>query len=86
MEVGYAYLVEEHLVEVDLTGDVPQGPNVAARRVQIDEEVGDPGSLRLVGIGAREAHAEVGEVGPRGPHLLAGEHPLDAVAVGPTCE
>ena len=36
-----------------------------------------------VGIGAGQQHAEVGQVGPGGPHLLAGDHPVVAVALGP---
>ena len=51
--------------------------------VQVDEEVGDALALGHVGVGAGQADAEVGHVGPGGPHLLAGEHPLVAVALGP---
>ena len=74
--------IEEHLVEVDLAGDVPQRPHVDAGLVQVDEEVRDALPLRDVGIGAGEQHAEVGEVRPRGPHLLAGHEPVVAVALG----
>ena len=45
-----------------------------------------PCALGHVGVGAREQHAEVGEVRPRGPHLLAGDDPLVAVALGPRRE
>ena len=80
--VGDDRAVEEHLVEVDLAGDVPQRPDLDTGLVQVDEEVRDALPLRDVGIGAREQHAEVGEVRPRGPHLLAGHEPVVAVALG----
>ena len=83
---GTRTAVEEHLVEVDLAGDVAQRPHLDAGLVEVDEEVGDALALGDVGVGAGEAHAEVGDVGPGGPHLLAGEHPLVAVALGPRGE
>ena len=73
---------EEHLVEVDVAADVAQRPHVDAGLVQVDEEVRDAGALRRVGIGAREQHAEVGAVRPRGPHLLPVDDPAVAVALG----
>ena len=79
---GTTRAVEEHLVEVDLAGDVAQRPHLDAGLVQVDEEVGDALALRDVGVGAGQQHAEVGEVRPRGPHLLAGDDPLVAVALG----
>ena len=47
------------------------GRTVDARRVQVDDEVGEPAALRDVRIGAGEADREVGDVRPRGPDLLA---------------
>ncbi len=38
--------------------------------------------LRRVGVGAGEQHAEVGGLATRRPHLLPGDHPLVAVALG----
>ncbi len=81
--VGHAGTVEEHLVEVDLAGQVAQGPDLDARLVQVDQEVGDPVALGRVGIGAGQHDAVVRHVGPGGPHLLAVEHPGVAVALGP---
>ena len=80
LRVGDARVVEEHLVEVDVAGDVAQRPDLDARLVQVDEEVGDALALGDVGVGAREQHGPVGEVGPRGPDLLAGHDPVVAVA------
>ena len=52
------------------------------RLAQREQEVAEPFALGDLGIGARQEHREVGQVGPRGPHLLAGDDPLVAVAVG----
>ena len=83
---GTTASVEEHFVEVDLTTDMAQRPHLHARLMQIEEEVGDAGALRRVGIGAREQHAEVGEMRPGGPDLLPVDDPTITVALGPRCE
>ena len=80
LRVGDPRVVEEHLVEVDVTRDVAERPDLDARLVQIDEEVGDALALGYVGVGAREEDRPVGEVGPRRPHLLTGHGPVVAIA------
>ena len=74
--VGHAGGVEVDLVEVDLAGDVGQRTDLDPGLVQVDEEVGDAPALGHTGVGARQQHPEVGQVGPGGPHLLTGHHPL----------
>ena len=70
---GTSGVIEEHLVEVDVAGDVAQRAHVDTGLVQVEQEVRDALALRHVGIGAREQHAEVGDVRPGRPHLLAGD-------------
>ena len=81
--VGDPGRVEEDLVEVDLTAHVAQRANLDAGLVQIDEEVRQPLALGHVDVGAGEQHGPVREVRPRGPHLLTGDDPVIAVALGP---
>ncbi len=57
-----------------------EGPHLDARRVHVDEEVGDAAMLRLVEVGSCEEDAEVAVVGSRGPHLLPVDDPLVAVS------
>ena len=80
----HPHVVEEHLVEVGVLGvdDLGQRPHRDARRVHRHQHDRDALVLRRVGIGAAEQEAEVGVVGARGPHLLAVDHPLVAVAHG----
>ena len=80
---GIAGTVEEHLAEVDLAGDVTQRPDVDARLVHVDQEVGDALALLDVGVRPGEQHRVVGGEAPRGPDLLAGDDPLLAVEHGP---
>ena len=50
--------------------------------VHVDHEVGEALVLRLLGVGAGDEHAPAGQVGQRGPHLLAVDDPLVAVLDG----
>ena len=75
--------LEEDLVEVDLPGDMPERADLHTGHVHVDEEIGDPLTLGSVSIGPGQEHPEVGQVGPRVPHLLSGDHPLVAVTLGP---
>ncbi|MEZ5206348.1 MAG: hypothetical protein R2690_05070 [Acidimicrobiales bacterium] len=68
-------VVEEHLVEVELVGDLAQRPDVDARLVHVDGERRDALVLRRAGVGARQHQAPIGELGVGRPHLLAGEAP-----------
>ena len=78
--VGHEHVVEEHLVEHRLAGELAQRPDVDAGRLHVDHEARDAVVLRLLGVGAGEADAPVGFLGHRRPHLLAVQHPaaLDA--------
>ena len=76
---GIAHLGEEHLVERGPARHLPQRPDLHPGRVHVDDETGQ--ALVLGGVGIRPADdlADVRQMGPRGPHLLAGHHPLVAV-------
>ncbi len=74
---------EKHLVEVDLTTQVAQRAHLDTRLVEIDEEVRQPLALGHLEVGARQEHGPVRDVRPRGPHLLTGDDPVIAVALGP---
>ena len=81
--VGNDGPVEEDLVEVDLASHVAQRAHLHPRLMQVDEEVGEPLALRDVVVGPGQKDRPVRKVGPRGPHFLAGDDPLIAVALGP---
>ena len=52
------------------------GPHLHRLLLHVHQEVGEPLVLGGVRVGARHEHAPLGLVGQRGPHLLAGDHPL----------
>ena len=81
-----ADVVEEHLVEVRLAGDLAQRSDRDARRAQVDDEARDALVLRHRRVGAEDAEPEVAVVGAAGPDLLAVEDELVAVALGPRAE
>ena len=78
--VAHANVGEEHLVEHRAAGHLLQRADVDTGLVHVAHEVGDALVLGHVGIGASEQHAEVGDLRTRGPHLLAVDDPLVAVA------
>ena len=82
----HAHVVEEHLVEVGLAGDLPQRPDGDAGRAQVDDEARDALVLGHGRVGAEDAEAEVAVVRAARPHLLAVEHELVAVALGARAE
>ena len=75
MVVGHEHLVEEHLVELGVAGDLHERPHLDAGRLHVDDEVRDALVLRRVGIGAREADPPPRELRVRRPHLLPREQP-----------
>jgi hypothetical protein len=77
-----ARAVDEHLVEQCSTRHLPQRTGLDARLRHVELEVRDPLVLRQVGVGARDQHADVGQLRGRRPHLLAGDDPLVAVTHG----
>ena len=82
--VGDEHVVEEHLVEHRLAGQLAQRPDVDARGLHVEHEARDAVVLGRVGVRAGEQDAPVGLLGHRGPHLLAVEDPaaLDACRPG----
>ena len=78
MDVG-----EEHLIEAGATGHLAQRSDLDAGSAHVHHEAGQASVLGLVGIGAADDLADLGVLGAGGPHLLAVEHPLVAVALGP---
>ena len=81
--VRHPHVGEEHLAEVRRAGHLPERAHLDARRVHVDEEVGDPAVLRLVRVGAGQEDAEVAVLRAGRPHLLTVHHPLVTVAHGP---
>ena len=79
---GTRTLVEEHLVERRAAGHLAQRPDLDAGRLHVDDEAGEALVLGQVGVGAADDLADVAVVGAGGPHLLAGDDPLVAVALG----
>ena len=73
--VGHVHLVEEHLVEFRVAGELHERPHLDARRLHVDDEVRDALVLRHVGIGARQADTPARELRVRRPDLLAREQP-----------
>ena len=59
---GTRGVVEEHLVEHGVTGQLAQRPHLDARLVHVDREPGDALVLRNLGVRARDQHAEVGDL------------------------
>src|SRR5437588_740743 len=74
---GYLDVVEEDLVELRLTGDLPQRSNLDAGRMHVDDQVRQPLVARRLRVAERDEDAEVGDVGERRPDLL----PVDDVHV-----
>jgi hypothetical protein len=74
-----AHVVEEHLVELGIAGDLTQWLDGHAGSVHIQQEVGDALVLGRLGVGPGQQHHPVGDVGQRRPHLLAVDDPVLAV-------
>ena len=64
-------------------GHLAQRPDLDAGRVHVDDEAGEALVLGQVGVGAADDLADVAVLRARGPHLLAVDDPLVAVALGP---
>ena len=73
--VGHHHVAQEDLVEVRAPGHLPQRADFDTGRVHVDHEGGEVPVPRPR-CGPRQEQADVGEVGPGGPHLLAVDHPL----------
>ena len=78
----YAHVIEEHLVELVGAGHVHQRLHRDARRLHIQDEVGNPLVLGRVRVGAGEQDHPLGHMRQRGPDLLAVEDVVVTVAHG----
>ena len=81
--VGHARLGQEDLVERGPAVHLPQRARLHPALAHGQREVGDAPMLGDVPVGAGQEHAEGGQVGPGGPHLLPAHHPFVAVPLGP---
>src|SRR5205823_9987696 len=75
-------VVEKSLVELTVTGHLPEGPHVNAFGCHGDGEHGDALALGSVGIGTHQSDAPVGELGAGRPDLLPRDHIYVAVSFG----
>ena len=80
--VTHAGVVHEDLVELAVTGHVPQGANLDAGLAHVDAEERDALVLGHVGVGARHHDGPIGRVSGSGPDLLAVDDPLVAISLG----
>ena len=74
---------EEHLVERGMAVHLPERMDLHAGLLHVEDEVGEPLVLGHVPVGARQQQAPFGLVRAGRPHLLAVDHPLVALPVGP---
>ena len=81
--VGVRHLdvVEEDLVELGLSGDLPQWAHLDSGRVHVHDQVREVVVPPRVRIALRDQDAEVGDVRERRPDLLAVDHVDVAAAV-----
>ncbi len=84
--LGAAHVGEEDLVELGRPVHLFDRPHLHPGLLHRDEEVGDPGVLRRVGVGAGQQEDVVGVVRLGRPHLLPVDDPLVAVELGPGLE
>ncbi len=74
--------VEEDLVELGGPGELGDGPDLHAGLVHGHQQIGEAVVPDRARLGPAHHEAPVGLMGQRGPHLLAGDHPLVAVELG----
>ena len=77
--VRRADIREEHLAEAGAPVRLPQGPDVDAGAVHVDDEHGEAAVFRHGGVGPGQHEAEVRVAGSAGPDLLPVDHPLGAL-------
>jgi hypothetical protein len=75
-----AHVIEKDFVELGFAGHLPQRAGLHAGAVHVHHEGRQSGVLGHVGIGAHHQQAPASHVGEGGPHLLAIDDPLIAVA------
>ena len=74
---------EEDLVELGVARDLHERPHLDARRVHVDDHVGQVLVLRRVGVALADEDAEVGDVRERRPDLLAVDEEVVALVLDP---
>ena len=84
-EVGVRHprVGDEDLVELRFPGDLMNRPDLDAGLAHREDEKTDAPVFGYVPVGAGHQQAVVGGGGEGGPHLLAVDHPVVTVAVGP---
>ena len=80
-----ARAVEEHLVELRRSGELPDRPDGDARLLHRHEKIGQPGRPPGPRLGPGEQEAPVGDGRQRRPDLLPGDDPVDRHPARPTC-
>ncbi len=75
-------LGDEHLAEIGYTVHLYERAGLDPRLVHVDEHEGGTAMLRLIDVCAGQQHAPAADVGTGIPHLLAGDYPFVAVALG----
>src|SRR5439155_11960866 len=75
--------VEEDLVELGAARQLPERPDGDARRLHVDDEIGDAAVLRRRRVGAGEADRPAREPREARPDLLPRETVAVALALGP---
>ena len=83
MVVRDADVVEEDLVELGLACDLVERPDLDPLGLHVQQEVGHALVLGLLRVGSGDQHPPPGNMGQRGPDLLAVDDPLVAIAHGP---
>ena len=81
--MGDADVTEKHLVELRPAGHLAEGAHLDAGRVHVQHELGQPGVLGRIGIGASQQDGHVRHVTTRCPDLLPIDDPVVTVAFGP---
>ena len=79
---GHLDVGEEDLVELRLAGDLAKRPDVDARRVHVDEQIGQAGVALAVRVAAGDEDAPVGDVRERRPDLLAVDDEVTVLPAG----
>ena len=83
LSAARAASVRNTSLKIDSAGHLPDGPNLDAGLVHLDDEVGQPGVLGYDRGRSGRPGSVAGDVGTRRPHLLAVDDPLLAVTLGP---
>ena len=84
--LGHLDVAEEDLVELGVTGDLPERPHLDAGRVHVGDHVGQVVVPALVGQAETDEDAVVGDVRERRPHLLPVDEEVVAAILDPRAD